>query len=287
MTAIDVVLPVHEKDRAVLARTLRAALAHLSPVRRIYVVSQQTVHWPDARVMWSPEPADGQLPTLDRLHALWSSRCPKLAFRASWLYQQLLKLGAGSYIDDLSQSYLVLDADVIFLRSVSFAPSTGVRFPYSLATENHGPYHDAHRRLLGAEATTGQSMIAHHMLFDRALLAELHGEIEARHKTPWYEAFLAAVDYSCASPISEMNLYGWWMLERHPELACQRQVRWRDVQVVPTALERVALARRWDFVAAHAWMRKPRWRRCVEVAAGVPYYARVPAGLAPDRREHA
>ena len=268
-TAIDVVIPAHEKDRDLLDLTLRAALSHLSPVRRIYVVSQRPVDYADERAVWSPEPANGQLPTLDRLRALWSARCPQMSYRASWVYQQLLKLGAGSYIDDLSGSYLVLDADVIFLRSVSFASTARVRFPYSRATETHRPYHDAHLRLLGADAMTSQSMVAHHMLFDRALLAELYGEIEARHQMPWYDAFLDAVDYSCLSPISEMNLYGWWMLERHPELAHHRQVRWRDVAVVPTALERGLLARRWDFVAAHAWMRKSHWRWGLEVAAGI------------------
>ncbi len=34
--------------------------------------------------------------------------------RGSWVYQQILKLGAGAYIDGLSSSYLVIDSDVIF-----------------------------------------------------------------------------------------------------------------------------------------------------------------------------
>jgi len=116
MTAIDVVLPVHEKDRDVLPLSLRGTLKHVRPVRRICVVSRRPVHWPDERVVWIPEPTDGQLPTLDQLRALWSSRYPAMLHRASWVYQQLLKLGAGSYIEDLSPSYLVVDADVLFLH---------------------------------------------------------------------------------------------------------------------------------------------------------------------------
>jgi hypothetical protein len=270
---------VHEKDRDVLALTLDGALKHLRHVQRIWVVSRRPIHSPDPRVVWSPEPSDGQLPSLDQLEDLWQSRNPRLTRRASWVYQQLLKLGAGAYIDGLSESYLALDADVIFLRPISFSLGDRVRFPYSRAAENNPPYRDAYRRLLGYDATTDFSLIAHHMLFDRALLGELWREIEKRHQTPWYDAFVEAVDYSCASPISEMDLYGWWVLEHHPELAVHRQVHWHDVSAVPTALGRFVLARRWDFVAAHAWMRKPRWRRGLEVGRSAAYRLAVLSGL--------
>ena len=280
MTAIDVVLPVHEKDRDVLPLSLRGTLKHVRPVRRICVVSRRPVHWPDERVVWIPEPTDGQLPTLDQLRALWSSRYPAMLHRASWVYQQLLKLGAGSYIEDLSPSYLVVDADVLFLRDVSFSLPAGVRFPYSRATESWAPYHDAYRRLLGVDATSTHSMVTHHMLFDRALIAELQGEIEARHQSRWHEAYLVVLDYSCLSPISVFNTYGWWMLDRHPELSRHRQLLWRDVPVVPTALARASLARRFDFVAAHLWMRQPRWRHYLEVVAGIANDLRVRGRLA-------
>jgi hypothetical protein len=166
-----------------------------------------------------------------------------------------------SYIEGLSASYLVIDADVIFLRPVSFEPEDPVRFTYSRAFEYHEPYREAHRRLFGQAPSTGHSLVAHHMLYDRALLAEFTAEIERRHGKPWHEAYLDAVDYSELSSISEMESYGWWVLDRHPELARNRQLIWRDVHVVPGPIGRALVGRDLHFVAAHLWMRQPRWCR--------------------------
>ena len=100
------------------------------------------------------------------------------------------------------------------------------------------------------------------MLYDVALLAELRAELEERHGRPWYWAYVdVGVDKAEASSISEMDIYGWWLLERHPELARLRQLVWRDVRVVPGMLGRALAAGDVDFVAAHAWLRQSRRER--------------------------
>jgi hypothetical protein len=260
MTAIDIVIPAHEKDFAVLQHAVRGVLRYVRPIGRIYVVAKQRFEWHSGPVEWVPEPSGSGLPSLEEVRARWSTRRSD-ASRGSWVYQQILKLGAGAYIDGLSPSYLVIDSDVIFLRAVSFATEGGTRFPYSCAFEYHEPYREAYRRLLGEAPSVGHSLIAHHMLYDRALLSELMREIEQRHGRSWPEAYLDAVDYEQDSSISEWNTYGWWVLDRYPELARRRQLVWQDTHVVPGILGRAMLARDCHFVAAHAWMRQPRWRR--------------------------
>lgn len=260
MTAIDIVIPAHEKDFAVLRHAVRGVLRYVRPIGRIYVVANQRFEWHGGPVEWVPEPSGSGLPSLEEVRARWSTRRPD-ASRAAWIYQQLLKLGAGAYIDGLSPSYLVIDSDVVFLRKVSFAPEGGTRFPYSCAFEYHEPYRDAYRRLLGKAPSIGHSLTAHHMLYDRALLSELMAEIEQRHGKSWPDAYMDAVDDDQDSSISEMDIYGWWVLDRHPELAARRQLIWRDTAVIPGMFGRAMHARDFDFVAAHAWMRKPRWLR--------------------------
>jgi hypothetical protein len=201
------------------------------------------------------------------VRATWTARNPEHASRADWAYQQLLKLGAGAYIADLSPSYLVIDSDVIFLRPVCFDPAKVGRFPYSLAYEYHHPYQEAFARLFGEAPSVGLSLTAHHMLYDGVLLDELFGEVEERHRKPWHAAYLEAADPQQASSISEMDIYGQWVLARHPELSVQRQLAWRDVHTVPTALGRALHGMDYDFVAAHGWARQPRSERALGLSA--------------------
>jgi hypothetical protein len=99
------------------------------------------------------------------------------------------------------------------------------------------------------------------MLYDRAFLSEMFDEIEQRHGKPWYWAYMDAADKSEESSISEMDVYGPWVVARHPRDARRRQLHWRDVRVVPGPLGRAMYAPDYDFVAAHAWYRQQRVER--------------------------
>lgn len=266
MPAVDVVIPAHEKDFPVLRLAVRGVLRHVTPVRHVHVVSTERFDWPGDRVRWVDERSIATLPSLAEVRSRWVEEQPETASRAPWVFQQLLKLGAPGYIDDLTASYLVIDSDVVFLRPVSFDPALLGRFPYSRAFEYHEPYREAFERLVGSPPPTGASLTAHHMLYDRKLLTELQRELEERHSKPWHEAFVDAVDKREPSSISEMDIYGWWVLTRHPELASLRQLLWRDVRVVPRALGRAIWSIDYDFVAAHAYARQARLPRLATIA---------------------
>jgi hypothetical protein len=267
MTAdlIDVVIPAHPKDFVVFRHGLRALLRHVSPIRRVIVVAPQRFEARDPRVQWIAEPSDDVLPTPQTLAARWPAGSPAVA-RAGWLYQQLLKVGANAYIDDLSDTYLVLDADVLFLRPVTFDMSPGKRMRYSLAVEHVPEYANAYERLIGRRPPTDSSFTAHHMIADRELVAEMTAEIEDRAGVSWSDAFVNAVDPSQHSSFSEWCTYSWWVLDRHPELAEHRQLFWHDARAVPNLVDRARLAADFDFVAAHAWKREPRLRRASDGA---------------------
>jgi hypothetical protein len=257
---IDVVIPAHPKDFAVLRHGLRALLRHVRPIRRVIIVAPQRFEARDARVQWIADPPSDVLPGPRALGSRWTAGSPAAA-RRGWLYQQLLKLGAGTYIADLTDTFLVLDADVVFLRPVTFDLPPGKRMRYSLSAEHVPAYADAYERLVGRRPPTDRSLTAHHMVADRVLLAEMTAELQRRAGVPWYDAFVDAVDPSMPSSICEQSTYGWWVLERHPELAEHRQLEWHDVRGAPNLVERARLAPDFDFVAAHAWKHEPRLRR--------------------------
>ncbi|MFL5906723.1 MAG: DUF6492 family protein, partial [Solirubrobacterales bacterium] len=226
---IDVVIPAHTKDFRTLRHSIRGVLRYVSPLRRVVVVSATPYETRDERVIWVPEPDSGTLPSLEAVHSDWESRSADATPRAAWIYQQLLKLGAATYIEDLTPRFLVIDADVIFLRPVSFDADQG-RFLYSRATEYHPAYNESFRRLFQSEPPSGHSFTAHHMLYDRDLLEELFAEIEQSHEESWFWAYVHAADPAESSAINEQDMFGLWMLSRHPELSRHRQLFWRDVQ---------------------------------------------------------
>ena len=278
MTPIDIVVPSHAKDIPTLARTVQAALKHLRPAGQLYVVSREPFASSDGRVHWVPEPDGKSFPSVEDVRERLASRGAGTA-RSTWIYQQLLKLGASEYIDGLSPSYLVLDSDVIFLRPVSFQTDSGIRFLYAPAKEEHEPYRASYVRLLGSPpTTTTTSLVAHHMLYDRELLSELTSEIARRAARAWHEAYVDATDPAEPSSISEFNTYGWWVLERHPALALARPLAWQNLRSVPLALEQRLLARRYDFVAAHEHSRSTGARAIVEPPARVVRHLRRLAG---------
>lgn len=260
MTAIDVVIPAHEKDFPTLHHSVRSVLRHVSPVRNVIVVSERRFAHRDSRVRWVAEPRPPVFPGPDEVRSRWSARSPEQAGRASWMYQQLLKLGAPEYVDDLAPAYVVVDSDVVFLRPVSFDQERYGRLPWSYGYEHHDPYADAYERLFGARPPVF-SLTAHHMLYDVTFLLEMHAEIARRHGKPWHEAYLDAPDPAESSGISEMDVYGPWVVARHPADARRRQLAWRDVRVVPGVLARAMYAPDFDFVAAHAWYRVGRAER--------------------------
>jgi hypothetical protein len=269
MTAIDVVIPAHPKDFPVLRHAVRGVLRYIEPLRRVYIVASQPFDTKDSRVVWIPESAASELPTADLLRQRWEPHGPAAADRAGWIYQQILKLGVPEYVPDLLANYMLIDADVIWLRRLAVRVDETVRFPFTRAFEHHQPYRDAYRRLFGATPGSPFSLTAHQMVYDKTLLAEMKRAIEARHGVAWWEAYIAAADPLEPSAISELDIYGLWVLDQHPEVALDRPLTYLNVAIVPGPLGRAAYARDFDFVAAHAWMRAPRWVRSGQIGAGL------------------
>ena len=97
---------------------------------------------------------------------------PGVGSRAGWYLQQFLKLYAGNVLN-LSEYYLVIDADVVFYSPISFF-NNNCHPIYTMGSEHHHPYFDHMNRLhpsLTKIATV--SGITHHMVFNRNILNEL------------------------------------------------------------------------------------------------------------------
>jgi hypothetical protein len=251
---IEVVIPIIAKDLPTLplvVASIRRFVRH--PVRRITLVSPADpriieaaasleVTWRDERDLLSPWARTLELR-------------PGGVDRSGWLKQQLLKLGGDAAVE--ADRFLVVDADTAFARDVVFVRAgKNVLF---CSDEHHQAYFGAYRRLIGLDERYGLSFVAHHMLFERRLLADLRRWIEERNHRPWDEAIFAALDPQEPSAFSEYETYGNFCFYLRPEAVTVRY--WHNLALRTLAVRDVdelgaRYGARHNTVSFHSWARK-------------------------------
>jgi hypothetical protein len=212
-TKIDIIIPVVEKDLAVLPYAIDGARDNLKhPIGRIMIVAPDSKRikavcadkrcefiCEDSIVPIKKEDIDYTVNGVDR---------------SGWLFQQFIKWGGDSISSE--EHYLFLDADTVLIRPQVLEANGKIIMLHS--DEHHQPYFDAYKRLLGLDAPTFLSFVSHHMLYRKCRISELKRQIEQRHQgDPWYRVLLATVDRSEMSAISEYETYGQWMLQNHAD----------------------------------------------------------------------
>lgn len=149
--------------------------------------------------------------------------------RSGWYLQQLLKLYAPIIISQLSDTYLIVDADVVFHRPVTFVHNDTIAF--NTGTEYHLPYFSHMARLLpGLQKVRAESGICHLMPMKRHIVAELMRRVEVFHGKPFWVAFLECVngaDYP-GSGASEYEILFSFTLTEFPNDAHVRPIGWRN-----------------------------------------------------------
>ncbi|OYV74869.1 MAG: hypothetical protein B7Z66_15035 [Chromatiales bacterium 21-64-14] len=264
---IDVLIPHGPNDDRCLAECVRRAIAHVVGVRRVHVVSHDAEK---ARRLIAENDIAGDIVAVhdeatpglfpfDRRSV--AALLPADAVgRAGWYLQQLVKLYAGRCVPEINTDgggFLVLDADVMLLRDLTFAPEE-----FHVGSEHHLPYFAHAARLLPwlVRADARYSGVAHCMVMTAQRLEAILGEIEARSGgTAAWKAFLSAVDpaHAAASGASEYEIYFNHALLRPLETT---RLRARMPWVESTSVE--AAVARWGaeipdlaYVAVHAYVR--------------------------------
>lgn len=156
--------------------------------------------------------------------------------RTGWYFQQLIKLEAWKYIPQLSQNYLVVDADTIFQKEIpmlNYQEDTKNSQMYlTIGNEYHQPYFDWMKSLHPSfKRNSEHSGICHHMLFNQQYIKEIIALTELNHKgRPFWKIYLEMVDEKDYpnSGASEYELYFHYMLGNHPDKIITRQLRWEN-----------------------------------------------------------
>ena len=197
--------------------------------------------------------------------------------RNGWYLQQLLKLYAGQIIPGIISNYLVIDADVFFLKPTSFfnkvkiIDSSGFneinQYVFTAGYEYHKPYFDHMKRLhpTFCKMKANCSGISHHMMFSNVFLKEMMQMVEEHHHAksakknkPFWQIFIDSIkEHLNHDPIyidsgaSEYELYFNYMLQYHPDLVGVRRLKWMNVHYHYDPNENVF--NDFDYISIASW----------------------------------
>lgn len=212
--AMDVVIPIIKKDLLILPLCLEGIRVCVqNTVKNIYIVApkqeeiiafceQNNLIFVDETSIFGFAPAELKLKV--------QLEDGRVLDRSGWLFQQFIKLSAAV---GTCENYLCIDADHVLIRPHVFITSAQKPMFY-MASENHRPYYDCIKRLLGEVQLTPLSYVAHKMLFNKQQVEALHEAIRRHTGKEWREAILDTYDRSMESGFSEFETYGNFVSEK-------------------------------------------------------------------------
>jgi len=252
---IDVVIPCHKKDKETLDRVIDGVRRHIKHRSIILIAAEPFTDkalWCD-EAMFPFTKEDISLFFFDSLEQA-KSYMQHPQSRIGWIYQQLLKLYAPLVIPGISPNVLVVDADTIFMKSVTFQDEDGAPY-FNTGTEYNLPYFMWMDKVIPGlkKVFSDKSGICHHMLLQRSVLEDLFRCIEEiHHEEPW-KVFLRCMQHPqhCQSGMSEYELYFNYIFSRTDQ-AKIRPLRWANLHLgdLPSAYRQGL-----DYASCHAWMR--------------------------------
>lgn len=239
----DIIIPVGPNDLDIIRQQIPYTLKNIIGRRRVYLITCIN----DLEVPGCITISEARFP-FDKtvIHQIFRQETP----RAGWYLQQLIKLYAAQIIPELSEKYLVIDADTFFLKPTEFIIEG--RAAYNFGTEYYTYYFEHMLRMNSKfvrHATN--SGICHHMMFETQFVQEIFNLIEVQHKKPFWQVFLEQVQDISGSGASEYELYYNYMIGNHPDKIILRPLKWKNVMVPD-----FGLFKGFDYVSYHYYNRK-------------------------------
>ena len=178
--------------------------------------------------------------------------------RISWYYQQLLKLYIFKINYNIKDFILVLDADIIFLKS--FYPYKNKKpILYYVNTNIYNPYiHSLIYLLPNAKIIKNKSSICHHMLFEKKILNNLLDEIEKKFKKPAWKSILDSVILYVKSFGYKISLFSEYELyANYVKNYYKNNYNFKNISFLDTNLSKFNWKdkQNYKFIGNHSWIR--------------------------------
>ena len=248
--AFDVVTPFHQKDAPVFwTYTIPGLLKNAVGLQTIYVVCAESA-WRDLGLP--------NVKFINETSYYFSFQQVKEYLantsRAGWYYQQLLKLYAHQVIRDLNENYVIWDSDTVLLKPTAFFHNDygEVRALFAISPEYNPPYMEHMRRLLPVlERISGRwGGVTHHQPWMKQIMKKLFLDVEHRHSTPFWKAYLNQVErkHYGGAGCADYEVVMAYALRFFGEYSVIRPLRWANRRELPAAEEDL------DFVSLHEHM---------------------------------
>lgn len=233
-----------------------------------YVLSSihQNIKGFDEIIICSPSEIDLDIIQI-RDQSILNIDISKINYRSKWVYQQFLKLFQFETINDY---YLTIDADTIINKPLEFFVNVKPIW-YKGWDQNHQPYYNFNKQILGYERVVDHTFIADMNFFNRILIDEMlyslfndniifnsFGEIREHLINKFIEKSISVINDSCY--LSEAELYGNYVFKEESNLYQIRQLKtncegkfgeWTKEEIE----ERINIMKNTDFdtFSLHSW----------------------------------
>lgn len=202
----DVVIPLGPNDEDIVQLCIDSTRKYVRDINTIYVISHRPLDLSGA-VLVTEDIFPFQK---DDIKAYVGDK------KAGWYLQQLLKLYCQEVVPSLHDNVVIVDADTIFKRAVSFM--AGTKFLFNVHNSIHTPYFK-HMKLIHPSFTAfkrGISGIVNTMIVNRKIVKEIFNIVEAYHGEPFWKVFMKCLDTSEPSSASEYEIYFHYVMRMHP-----------------------------------------------------------------------
>lgn len=133
----------------------------------------------------------------------------KIKYRPNWAYQMLLKFFNNVTINN---NYLVIEADSFIIKPLEFFEDNKIIF-YLGRDQNHKPYYDFNRRVLGIGREYNYSFIAEFMMYDKLLLQDMLLKSKCRDVQDFLELIYEYTSVDCY--MADYEFYGNFVYIHH------------------------------------------------------------------------
>jgi hypothetical protein len=144
--------------------------------------------------------------------------------RIGWYLQQFIKLAVLKEARS-NENYLIWDADTVALRKIGFFERSGT-VQFYVGTENHTPYFDTIKKLLGLDKVATFSFIAQTFPCKGIWAKEFFQYIEDRCQDNYVNAIIDRANLNESSGFSEYETLGSFILNRFEDQIKIKSDKW-------------------------------------------------------------
>ena len=134
--------------------------------------------------------------------------------RSGWMFQQLLKLYADSFVE--TENFLSVCSDTLLINRNTFLRDG--KYIFFENEEWHEPYFKAFKKMFGYDTKNNLSFTSHMMIFNKTKLRLMRQEMEKKHNMRWDDVYLSTIgDGKEQSCVSDYDTYSNWVLYNFPD----------------------------------------------------------------------